>query len=372
MKAPRQHDLMRQGLLPLMPTEDVFFIPVDVATTAHVAALQCLDVLLLKPTDFLERYPGSGVVPPFASSLQRLEAAVRCGTRAVVVGSLDDVYAIVDRDKMSTALEAACSTLRDRGYRARTAAWAVTGSLEPHALRHAAESACISPPCFIKPLLACGNPEAHAMAVVCRFKDSRDDGLRHVPCPAVVQEFIHHGGVLWKVYVAGGHVFVKQRPSLPDIDVQGAEGDDDEESCASTTSPWAVTFHSLQEMPTRWPWKGQSTEDSDPKTGVSTKVLSEQINAKSGVLSKSEDEGGLEQRDAVLRELAKELQARLRLGLFGFDVLFDAKDGCPVVVDVNYFPSYKDIPGAASAVRAMLKAALHECKNTGKAHEQNN
>jgi ribosomal protein S6--L-glutamate ligase len=49
-----------------------------------------------------------------------------------------------------------------------------------------------------------------------------------------------------------------------------------------------------------------------------------------------------------LREIALACGRILGLGLYGLDVL-EAHDG-PVVVDVNYFPGYKGVPGAAPLI----------------------
>ena len=51
---------------------------------------------------------------------------------------------------------------------------------------------------------------------------------------------------------------------------------------------------------------------------------------------------------AELREIALSCGRVLGLGLYGLDVL-ETESG-PVVVDVNYFPGYKGIPGAASVI----------------------
>jgi hypothetical protein len=51
--------------------------------------------------------------------------------------------------------------------------------------------------------VACGVSEAHQMALLLHFAGLQGLG---VPMPAVAQEYIDHGGLVWKVYVAGDKV----------------------------------------------------------------------------------------------------------------------------------------------------------------------
>lgn len=52
--------------------------------------------------------------------------------------------------------------------------------------------------------------------------------------------------------------------------------------------------------------------------------------------------------DSDLRAIAQRCGQALGLGLYGLDVV-ETPDG-PVVVDLNYFPGYKGVPGAASLI----------------------
>ena len=55
-----------------------------------------------------------------------------------------------------------------------------------------------------------------------------------------------------------------------------------------------------------------------------------------------------------LRELALAAGRILGLGLYGLDVL-ETSDG-PIVVDVNYFPGYKGVPGAAALIADYIES----------------
>jgi ribosomal protein S6--L-glutamate ligase len=60
---------------------------------------------------------------------------------------------------------------------------------------------------------------------------------------------------------------------------------------------------------------------------------------------------------AELREIALACGRILGLGLYGLDVL-ETVDG-PVVVDVNYFPGYKGVPGAAPLIADYIEDYAH-------------
>ncbi|MGH8875218.1 MAG: ATP-grasp domain-containing protein, partial [Acidimicrobiia bacterium] len=55
-----------------------------------------------------------------------------------------------------------------------------------------------------------------------------------------------------------------------------------------------------------------------------------------------------------VREIAARAGRALGMGLFGLDII-EGPAG-PVVVDVNYFPGYKGVPGAAPRVAAYIEA----------------
>lgn len=61
----------------------------------------------------------------------------------------------------------------------------------------------LSLPCIVKPIVACGVPEAHSMALVTTQQGFA--GLA-VPLPACVQGWVDHGGIVHKAYVLGDKV----------------------------------------------------------------------------------------------------------------------------------------------------------------------
>ena len=58
-----------------------------------------------------------------------------------------------------------------------------------------------------------------------------------------------------------------------------------------------------------------------------------------------------------MREIARACGAAFGLGLFGLDIIETAEG--PFVVDVNYFPGYKGIPGAAEVVADFIERCAY-------------
>ncbi len=63
-----------------------------------------------------------------------------------------------------------------------------------------------------KPLAAHGKTDAHEMMIL--FKE---DDLKLISCPAIVQNFENHDGFLIKAYVIGGFTHLVTRPSIKNL-----------------------------------------------------------------------------------------------------------------------------------------------------------
>ncbi|KAG0620929.1 hypothetical protein M758_4G255600 [Ceratodon purpureus] len=152
-------------------------------------------------------------------------------------------------------------------------------------------------PLVAKPLVADGSAKSHAMALIYdRF------GLSCLDPPLVLQEFVNHGGVLFKVYVIGDAIKVVRRFSLPDL--------------------------------------------SEKDMGYGVKSFPRVSSA-----AATADEADLDPEAAVLPPqrllecLVAELRTRLGLSLFNFDMIREGGSGGRYyVIDINYFPGYGKVP----------------------------
>ncbi|CAH9121723.1 unnamed protein product [Cuscuta epithymum] len=129
--------------------------------------------------------------------------------------------------------------------------------------------------------------------------------LQKLEPPLVLQEFINHGGVMFKVYIVGEAIKVVRRFSLPDVGRRELLKNDGvfhfpRVSCAAASAEEADLDPRVAELPPR----------------------------------------------PLLERLAKELRRRLGLRLFNLDMIREngTKDRY-YVIDINYFPAgYGKIP----------------------------
>ncbi|XP_057794242.1 inositol-tetrakisphosphate 1-kinase 3-like isoform X2 [Salvia miltiorrhiza] len=128
--------------------------------------------------------------------------------------------------------------------------------------------------------------------------------LQKLEPPLVLQEFINHGGVLFKVYIVGEAIKVLRRFSLPDVSKRELKTTAGvyrfpRVSCAAASADEADLDPHVAELPPR----------------------------------------------PLLERLAKELRHRLGLRLFNLDMIREhgTRDRY-YVIDINYFPGYGKMP----------------------------
>ncbi|KAJ8500782.1 hypothetical protein OPV22_011334 [Ensete ventricosum] len=174
-------------------------------------------------------------------------------------------------------------------------------------------------PIIAKPLVADGSAKSHKMSLVFH----RDD-LQKLTPPLVLQEFVNHGGVIFKVYVVGDSVQCVKRKSLPDVTEEELEG-----------SAGSVTFSQVSNMTT--------TQDSS-KADYYMQLDDAEMPPSSFVT-----------------EIARGLRQALRLRLFNFDVIRDVKVGTHyLVIDINYFPGFAKMPSYEEVLTDFFWSVVHE------------
>ncbi|KAL2903663.1 Inositol-tetrakisphosphate 1-kinase 1 [Bienertia sinuspersici] len=181
----------------------------------------------------------------------------------------------------------------------------------------------LSFPVIAKPLLANGSHKSHELSLV-----FNSHGLKYVEPPVVVQEFVNHGGVLFKVYVAGDYVKCVKRRSLPDFQVcSGAAELEEHES-----------IRLISEI------SSSATEDDE------TFMKEAEMPAMSFIYS-----------------MAKGLREATKLHLFNFDMIKDAKEyNKYVIIDINYLPGFAKVPGfEVMLTDFFLDVINHKCEDVG-------
>ncbi|RHY28220.1 hypothetical protein DYB32_006131 [Aphanomyces invadans] len=139
-------------------------------------------------------------------------------------------------------------------------------------------------------------------------------------------EYVNHGGRLFKGYVLGDDILVSERTSLPDL----------------SGSMTAVEFNTQSPFPTTADFHGPLSSSS------------------SGTAAPLNDPATLwtEALDKSVQAIGRAIQATTNLSLFGFDVIMASNTNELMVVDVNYFPSFKEMLNFGSVLRAHVRKVV--------------
>ncbi|KAK8477892.1 hypothetical protein V6N13_060431 [Hibiscus sabdariffa] len=160
-------------------------------------------------------------------------------------------------------------------------------------------------PVIAKPLMADGSAKSHKMTLV-----FNRDGLNKLKPPIVLQEFVNHGGVIFKVYVVGDYVQCVKRKSLPDVSEEKLK-----------TLEGSLRFSQVSNLSTR--------EKNDDQYYKMMHLEDTELPPQS-----------------FMTDVAKGLRKAMKLNLFNFDVIRDTRFGNRyLIIDINYFPGYAKMPG---------------------------
>jgi len=214
------------------------------------------------------------------------------------------------------------------------------------------KNAKMSYPLIAKPLQAAGTKTSHYMTVLLN-----ESSLKHIGASScLLQEYANHDAVLYKVYVLGNNVRVYQRPSLPNLPPLAIIATQK----SSGYSPSYVDFDSQRPYP-RLSAFGVS-EGSLPRRNSPPFLASLTTAHTSSSPSKSATTIGDNHTIAVTAEevqpIVDTLMEAFGLELFGFDILItpgeSKEERQMLVVDVNYFPSYKEVSNFPSLLAQYL------------------
>ncbi|KAH7689820.1 inositol-1,3,4-trisphosphate 5/6-kinase / inositol-tetrakisphosphate 1-kinase protein [Dioscorea alata] len=171
---------------------------------------------------------------------------------------------------------------------------------DPSSIPDAVSKAGLTLPLVAKPLVVDGSAKSHELSLA-----YDQYSLSKLEPPLVLQEFVNHGGVLFKVYIVGEVIKVVRRFSLPDVDEREL-----------TNNAGVFRFPRVS-------CAAASADDADLDPGIAE----------------------LPPRP-LLERLARELRRRLGLRLFNIDIIREhgTRDHF-YVIDINYFPGYGKMPG---------------------------
>ena len=177
-------------------------------------------------------------------------------------------------------------------------------------------------PLIAKPVVAAGTKQSHRLSVILQ-RSGLLDVLGEESQPVLLQEYINHDARLYKVYVMGDYVSVYERTSLPNLPT----------SLFRQAGERALKSHVKFDSQRPYP----SLSDFGLPLLTAAEAQQKVIENEHMLVDVTVDE---------VRPLVKVLKQAFGLELFGFDVLLTTAVSEPrmVVVDVNFFPSYKEVP----------------------------
>ncbi|KAJ1298127.1 hypothetical protein BS78_01G429500 [Paspalum vaginatum] len=166
---------------------------------------------------------------------------------------------------------------------------------DPSSIPTAVAMAGLTLPLVAKPLVVDGTSKGHEL-----YLAYDEASLSMLDPPLVLQEFINHGGILFKVYIIGETIQVVRRFSLPDVNTYDLLNNVGvyrlpRVSCAAASADGADLDPLIAELPPR----------------------------------------------PLLEKLGRELRGRLGLRLFNIDMIRElgTKDRY-YIIDINYFPEH--------------------------------
>lgn len=308
MKWSREKDFLKRRALPAVPTSNnLVFVPLQTDRSMD-AQLAVVDIVLHKATDEIVNVVISndlGDRIQYSDSIKKLQRHLAENPEKCVVDPIERLDPILDRSLTRQLLH----DLEDAKVSDTTVVRAphsaeVKDLQEPHLT----EAIKVGFPTIVKTMMACGTNDAHTMAVV--FKKEGYENLQ-VPLPAVIQEYVDHGSCVYKFYIIGDKVMHSCRRSMPNAASMAV-------SDGSTGGLSALVFDSLKSMPSSFKGEGKPL----PNTVV---------------------EGDASLDVEAVEKAAVWLRKKLGLTIIGFDIVVQVGTKDHVMVDVNYFPSFKDV-----------------------------
>ncbi|KAK9068604.1 hypothetical protein SSX86_012719 [Deinandra increscens subsp. villosa] len=311
MKPSRVEDFAKRGAFPLKPTKDgLIFLPLTF-DLPMLHQLKKVDIVIHKATDEISSIERSNSSSNIIYTARMLELQRYIGELpdCCVIDPFDNIFPVVDRLKIQEILLGLSDLKTESQHKIRGAYFLKVDNFEDAQLEQRLHKAKLSLPSIVKPQVACGVADAHSMAIV--FKDADFVGLS-VPLPAVVQEYVDHSSTLFKFYVLGEKVFYAVKNSTPNADFL--------KNSSEKNGFKPLLFDSLKSLPI-------DGNNKLSETGDRFKIK-EQPDLDIGLVT----------------DAATYLRRVLDLTIFGFDVVIQEGTLDHVIVDVNYLPSFKEVP----------------------------
>ncbi|KAL3777232.1 hypothetical protein HJC23_007132 [Cyclotella cryptica] len=332
-----------------------------------------------------------------ARRIQRLrEYKEKAHPSCVLVDSPTNILAVMSRADMAEVLSYCLKGVTTKGgIPVSTPRFRVVEEGEESevtCLANEMDTAGFRYPLIAKPLTAAGTKSSHHMGIV-----MARDGLQCLKTPCLLQEYANHGGQLFKVYVLGDSVWVFSRQSLPNLPPGENEIPAEEESSGKRTaktyvefqrpagSRCYVEFNSQRPYPTLSDFGINVDSVETFISSAEMDLVNDNPEPKSKKPRLGSNTFDYDEIDPItannprcdlasyvttdeIEPVTNTLRAAFGLDLFGFDVLVkhdqkkpdgESSSNCNevkeiLVVDVNYFPGYKEVPHFPSLLAQYL------------------
>ena len=263
-----------------------------------------------------------------------------------------------------------------------------TTSSEVATLQQRLAESNIQFPLIAKPLIAAGTKQSHYMTVLLQpealhrlcsstttqQQQQQQQNTTNTASRYLLQEYVNHDATLYKVYVLGDFVSVYRRHSLPNLPplhtldsvVECVEFDSQRPypqlSDFGVVTNVDVDDQNIGSEPTPTPVSLPQESDDMTTTSSSTPLSS----SSSSIIPVTELE---------VRPIVTALRQAFGLELFGFDILVTSSSSTNtnktmLVVDVNYFPSYKEVPNFPTLLARYLTQRVVTSRRRTTAQEE--
>ncbi|XP_058847519.1 inositol-tetrakisphosphate 1-kinase-like isoform X1 [Acipenser ruthenus] len=268
-----------------------------------------LDVIIHKLTDLILEADQNDTQSLLL--VQRFQDYIEAHPETIVLDPLPAIRTLLDRCKSYELIHRIEDRMQD-GRICSPPFMVLTSECGPDTLEQI-EKHRLTFPFICKTRVAHGT-NSHEMAII-----FNEEGLKDIKPPCVIQSFINHNAVLYKVFVVGESYTVVERPSLKNFPAGPADGK-------------TIFFNSHNVS------KPESSSDLTSRDNVE------------GVSQLPNDD--------VIREMSRSLCRALGVSLFGIDVIINNQTGQHAVIDINAFPGYEGVPEFFSDLLNHITAVL--------------
>jgi len=287
------------------------------------------DCIIHKITDLIAKAnSGDEVVQ---KQVENFKNYVNNNPNVLILDPLNVVCKLMDRITANDLLEKVRKVERERGKELFKLPDYVIKPLDKEQLNN------IHFPIMCKRINACSSKIAHEMALVPSL-NKVDEAKKMMVVNTnneneeyIIQQFINHDGILFKIYVYDNNFKVIIRPSLKNVNNED------------------VVFFDSQKIPKEFNVEDKLEEGSPPPNSFGNLSPSEVIERKTKLLDENK-----------ITEITKDLSECLNLTLYGYDVIIDSVTNDYYIVDVNYFPAFA---GVKDFNEVLLNAILKKLKN---------